>query len=240
MFCSQCGAKLAGDVKFCTKCGTKLASAPSEVSGVGLKASSVPATPTQSIPSTGHSASGVESATRRESLPIGRGVKIFAAVTLGGLGLLIVAIMVSDFVRTDGSSNSSEAMSTTPTLTSQYSAVESSLRAQALKELHESKYSTAASGLCDGGVANASLADVRIGTISTTDFTGDLKTPLPAIVARHDYICISNVRGAREHIADQWVILAIDAEFNMVRCVRTGYKDAIDGLIEQCKFRDKS
>ena len=113
----------------------------------------------------------------------------------------------------------------------------SDLKDAAMKELYESKYSLAGpGGLCDK-VEDAKLSDVRIGTISRTNITGDLQKPLPAIVARHDYVCVMSGFGKKEIQKDQWVILAIDKEFGIIRCLRTGPKEFIDKLIQSCGFK---
>jgi uncharacterized protein YecT (DUF1311 family) len=113
---------------------------------------------------------------------------------------------------------------------------ESKLKAEALRELYESKYSLAGpGGLCDK-VEDAKLADVQIGTIIYTNIDGKQANPLPAIVARHDYICVINHFGTKERQLNQWVILAIDQDFKQVRCLRTGLKWMIDALVEKCKF----
>ena len=111
------------------------------------------------------------------------------------------------------------------------------LEAAALAEIYESKYSTGKrdGGLCDS-VENARLENVVIGTISRTVFTGDLAKPLPAILAQHDFVCVNRVMGSRTTDEDQWVILALDDEFEMIRCVRTGLKDTVHQLARQCGF----
>lgn len=117
---------------------------------------------------------------------------------------------------------------------------DSDLKDRALNEIFESNYSPAGpGGLCDK-VEEAKLADVRIGTISKTDITGEFPKPLPAIVARHDFVCVMSGFGIKKKDPDQWVILAIDKEFGVVRCLRTGPKSVIDSLIQSCGFRDSS
>lgn len=114
----------------------------------------------------------------------------------------------------------------------------SDLQDAAMKELYESKYSSAGpGGLCDK-VEDAQLSDVRIGTIARTQITGDFPKPLPAIVARHDYVCVMSGFGRKKKQDDQWVILAIDKEFGVIRCLRTGPKEFIDNLIQSCGFKD--
>ncbi|EKF72881.1 hypothetical protein A11A3_16410 [Alcanivorax hongdengensis A-11-3] len=114
---------------------------------------------------------------------------------------------------------------------------EAKLQQLAMKELFDSKYSLAGPGsLCDK-VEDAKLVDVRIGTISRSSITGDFASPLPAIVARHDYVCVINALAKREHYADQWVVLGIDDEFGMIRCMRTGPKNIVDEVAQRCGFK---
>ena len=111
------------------------------------------------------------------------------------------------------------------------------LKELALNELYKSKYSHASpGGLCDK-VENVQLVDINLGTISRTTLTGELDTPLPAIVARHDYVCVISVLGTKEREEDQWVILALDEEFGYARCVRTGSGKIIGSMIQECGFK---
>jgi uncharacterized protein YecT (DUF1311 family) len=117
---------------------------------------------------------------------------------------------------------------------------ESKLKAEALRELYESKYSLAGpGGLCDK-VEDAKLADITFGTMSDAYTVGKHANPLPAIVARHDYICVINHFGTKERQLNQWFILAIDKDFNQLRCLRTGRKEHIDVLIKECKFSSET
>ncbi len=110
------------------------------------------------------------------------------------------------------------------------------LKEYAIREIYESEYSYAGpGGICDK-VEDARLSDVRIGTISRTRLTGELSAPIPAILARHDYVCVASAFAKKEREPNQWVILAVDKEFDVLRCIRTGPKDAVNAQAKACGF----
>ena len=112
--------------------------------------------------------------------------------------------------------------------------IQGELKDHALRQLFESKYSlTKPGGYCDHAELPR-LTDIQFGTISRSPV--DLPHPIPAIIARHDFICVNDLLATKEANLDQWVILALDKEFNMVRCLRTGPRKFIDELIDQCQF----
>ena len=117
--------------------------------------------------------------------------------------------------------------------------LDTQLRKEAMKQLWTSQYSLAATHVdfCDP-VEEAQLAEVHIGTISRSDMTGDLPKPLPAIKAKFHFVCVNRPMGKRESQDDEWVILAVDDEFSMLRCLRVGYKDTIDSISHDCGFQE--
>jgi hypothetical protein len=88
---------------------------------------------------------------------------------------------------------------------------------------------------CDK-VEDLKLADVKIGTITQTPQTGVFKKPIPAIVARGDYVCLNKDRGLRTHYTDIWVVLALDSEFGKVRCLRVTDEGNAKRIAAECGF----
>lgn len=115
--------------------------------------------------------------------------------------------------------------------------VESELRALAIKQIEESEYSFGGpGGLCDK-VTDKHLADVKVGTISKTQMTGTLAAPIPAIIARLEYTCVISALAKKERQNHEWVVLALDKEFGMLRCMKIGTKSVVTGIAEGCGFK---
>lgn len=108
------------------------------------------------------------------------------------------------------------------------------LQAQAIRDLHESKFSGAKSqgGLCDKVTDEQYVT--TYGTASP-DVMGTRRT-LPAAIVRHHFTCVINAMATKDRY-EQWVILALDSEFDTVRCLRTGPPHLIVGLYTECQFK---
>lgn len=115
------------------------------------------------------------------------------------------------------------------------SSTESQLRALAIEDLHTSRFSRAKkTGFCDE-VSDESYEPVSYGRISVLPDVVGPDRPLPAVVMKHRFLCLSRGFGTKE-IDHQWVILALDEEFKTTRCVRTGPLFVIFTLANECKF----
>lgn len=115
---------------------------------------------------------------------------------------------------------------------------DSELRDLANKELATDNHSLSSpGGLCDK-VENSQLNEVRIGTISTTDMTGTFAEPIPAIIARQDYVCVMSFSGKKEQ-QSQWIVVALDKEFNMARCLVINDKNVVEEAARSCGFAEK-
>ena len=123
--------------------------------------------------------------------------------------------------------------------TGKESAVQSRLRDLAVEDLHKSKYSGArAEALCDT-VSEETYDPVSYGVIrNSPEVLGDHK-PLPAVVMRHQYTCVNRTFATKDK-QEQWVILALDDEFKMVRCLRTGPLSVVAQLASTCAFSPDS
>ncbi len=119
------------------------------------------------------------------------------------------------------------------------SAIQSRLRDLAVEDLHKSKYSGArAEALCDT-VSEEIYDPVSFGVIrNSPEVLGEQK-PLPAVVMRHQYTCVNRTFATKDR-QEQWVILALDDEFKMVRCLRTGPLSVVAQLANTCEFSSDS
>lgn len=111
---------------------------------------------------------------------------------------------------------------------------QSKLREYAIRDLHESKFSTAntKTGLCDKLLDEA--YDFSFGVASPETMGG--ARALPAVVVRHHFTCVINATAQKER-NEQWAILALDEEFETLRCIRTGPPAMIVDLYQECKFK---
>ena len=113
----------------------------------------------------------------------------------------------------------------------------SRLESLALDQLYSNNMSLLGPGTFCSDVEDVSLEDVRIGTISRTQLTGELAEPIPAIVARHDFVCVIAALGQKDR-ESQWVILGLDEEFGMLRCIDLrDEEEEIMRSAENCGFR---
>jgi len=228
MFCTKCGVNLTNDAKFCAGCGTKVVGIPlttgAPVSG-NLNATAASLPPARS---TGCS-SAVAAPAMHPNIPtVGKGVKIFAAVTLGGLGLLIIALIISH--PNDFHGTSSNSASAAPVAASQ--SVEPSqnqvLDNAALGLLQNGDVGLGS--LCDK-IYDQSLHRVVYGTIAAGS------TRLPAIKAQYEFMCVNPVDGSREQNSSFWIVLGDDTLSDKFRCVKIAGKDVVDEVAAQCDFK---
>lgn len=220
MYCGQCGKVVPNPAKFCPSCGAAVA-AETAVSAQGQEPS----------PSATPAPVASDEVVAAHGSIAHKGFRLLSYVVYGlGAALALLVVFV---ILTERKSPSAPQ----PQVAAPKQPSDGILREEALNQILKSKFSLAsAGGLCDK-VEDAKLADVQVGTISKTDLTGNLAKPLPAIVARHDYVCVMSAFGKKERQPDQWVILAVDSEFSMVRCLRTGPKQIIDQLKDDCGFK---
>lgn len=86
--------------------------------------------------------------------------------------------------------------------------------------------------LCDK-LEDIKLLDVKVGTVNKAT---ESRKPLPAIVARVDFVCVRNIEGSKTHI-HMWEVLALDHEFDMVRCLKlSDEEDSVKKIAELCGF----
>ena len=229
MFCQQCGANQPDTAKFCAQCGTGLISAETsdhKTPNVSRKLDQVEQQVAQNTTVAGKSADdnwSYSGAWAKASL-WQKGFIILLFI-LSGIGFL-----TKHFGEVgDGQSNKSSFTSVAD------SSTQSRLRDLAIKDLHTGKYSGARpEALCDV-VSDEVYAPISYGmTHSAPEISGEGK-PLPAIVMRHQYTCINRTFGTKEP-QNQWVILALDDEFKMVRCLRTGPLFIVFGVANTCAF----
>jgi hypothetical protein len=109
------------------------------------------------------------------------------------------------------------------------------VRARLEKAALQEIFDGGAGGLCDS-VEEPHLDNITIGTISREGVTGDLTKPLPAIMAQHDFVCVDRATGTRTQENDQWVIVAIDDDAQLIRCLRTGLKATVQQVAQECDF----
>ena len=115
--------------------------------------------------------------------------------------------------------------------------VNSEMYATAVKDLHESKFSIATkSGLCDE-ITNEVFDMQSYGFIGKSGATGPRK--LPALVMRHRFTCVISTLAKKEQ-NEQWVIISLDEEFKIFRCLRTGSIAIVLGVAQSCEFKADS
>jgi len=90
--------------------------------------------------------------------------------------------------------------------------------------------------LCDR-LEGLKLLDIKIGTVTKAT---ESRKPLPAIIARADFVCVRNIEGSKTHMTNIWEVLAIDNEFNMVRCLKlSDEEDSVKEIAVECGFVPK-
>jgi len=210
MFCTECGTTINANSKFCSSCGAQqVATDDYTTNKISI-----------------HSTAVNQEAIEKKPLSA-------TAVYLITPFLVVLILYVLDHGINFGiSSTINNNVGSSTNLTQQ------DLMSHALKEIYESNYSIGSPGGACDEVKDARLDNIRFGTISRTSTSDHSASPLPAIVARHDFICVNSIYAKEERDPDQWVIFAIDKKYNLSRCVRTGTKQIIDQLIMDCGFVD--
>lgn len=117
----------------------------------------------------------------------------------------------------------------------QASAHEQKLRKYAIQDLHQSKFSLAKrEGLCDR-ITDEEF-DFTFGSATiNVDGSGKART-LPSAVVRHRFTCAMNAL-AQKNQEEQWNILALDEEFETLRCIRTGSAEIVASNYVNCAFQ---
>lgn len=112
---------------------------------------------------------------------------------------------------------------------------EQKLRKHAIQDLHDSKFSLAKrDGLCDR-IADEEF-DFTFGTAAINVDGTEKRRMLPASVVRHGFTCVMNALAQKER-EEQWNILALDDEFQVLRCIRTGPAQIVASLYVECAFQ---
>ena len=112
---------------------------------------------------------------------------------------------------------------------------EQKLRKHAMEDLHQSKFSLAKrDGLCDR-IADEEF-DFTFGTAAINVDGSEKRRTLPAAVVHHRFTCIMNALAQKES-EEQWNILALDDEFQMLRCIRTGPAQIVASNYVECGFQ---
>lgn len=223
MFCERCGTAVSPSGKFCSNCGAAVvvqASSRHDASHRISDAGHVENTSMQpnTVPVRTKSRARLEWVLAIIAIPF--------AVTL--------FVMVATWRAESSSKASSKSTDTLPAQTAKVDL----MKQAAMRELYNPQREVYGRQALCSRIEGAHLEDVRIGVISQTDLTGRLAKPLPAIIARHEFICVVNQLAKKDRITDQWVIMAFDDEFSMIRCFGAGLKERIDRIASECDFRD--
>jgi zinc-ribbon domain len=205
MFCSKCGANLAVDAKFCAGCGTKVAGNPSGKVASGSGNFNATAASSHSAASMGSSTAVAAQATHPKMPTVGKGVKIFAAVTLGGLGLLIMLFAGPNDSNEHGANATRTSVASPAALAAARQASEAAARRQLLDKIWHAFVDRPGNS---GRWLNVQGEIVKTGTVSPKAMATSFEGRLPAYLACYDYVMV--VDGLGDTKSDMCIYLIVN------------------------------
>jgi zinc ribbon protein len=233
MFCTKCGNQLNDGEPFCDSCGAQV-SAPSTTAAAGG------ATPALGSGGTAvnHAAAGEKTKWNQFFSEGDSEDRVRKTIS----GTVIAAILIFygyHLLQEPHSRTSVESESVTnseATAGASEDALHRKLRTAAMEVVHGSN---GIGGKVDIGgysigcdkVLDEQLTDIEYGTIAA----GSAR--LPAMKANYLYTCISSIDGERQRQTVFWVVVGIDEEANMYRCVKVAGRPVVDEIANQCGFR---
>lgn len=141
--------------------------------------------------------------------------------SLIAVGLLVAALVAG--CERPGASDASAA-----TATPVPNGLQEQLRQYAVRELAKGKLVEVCNKLLDEKI-DSTFGEMTVKVSGT-------ERKLPGILVRHRYVCQENIPATKEG-GEQWAVLALDAEFDLLRCVRTGPPHDIVFQSQQCGFK---
>lgn len=88
--------------------------------------------------------------------------------------------------------------------------------------------------MCDS-LEDVKITDLVYGTVKSPEVLAENAPRIPALYAKQEFTCVMRLFGRKDR-EEQWVILGLDEQFQMYRCLRVGPKKVVDQVAEQCDF----
>ncbi|MFC7460827.1 hypothetical protein [Hydrogenophaga defluvii] len=116
------------------------------------------------------------------------------------------------------------------------SKIDSTLKGKAIELIKSSKFSIGKEdgGLCDS-LEDVKITDLVFGTVKSPEVLAENAPRIPALYAKQEFTCVIRLFGRKDR-EEQWVILGLDEQFQMYRCLRVGPKKVVDQVAEECDF----